>query len=291
MGDDCLHRFLLDDLDICGAVVRLGSVWRKMLDDRNYAAPVARLLGELSATTLLLGASLKQAGRLTIQLRGSGPISLLVIDCNERLAIRGMAKCAEAPPSERIADLLGHGQLLLSLDQPSMREPYQSIVPLGGETLAEVFEHYLRQSDQSPARLFLAASTDAAGGLLLQKLPTADQRDADGWGRVEALATTVRTAELLTLPAEELLLRLFPEEAVRLFPARPIAHNCPEDWAKVRALLRSLGPSEAYAALRETGEVVVRDDLCNREYRFDRAAIDELFRDFTGPSASPPTIH
>jgi hypothetical protein len=101
-------------------------------------------------TTLLLGGNLKQPGRLTIQLRGNGPVSLLVIDCNEQLQIRGMARCEAQPESKSLRELLGHGHLQLSLDMRSMREPYQSIVPLDGENVAEVFEHYLRQSDQLP---------------------------------------------------------------------------------------------------------------------------------------------
>ncbi|MEF8750856.1 MAG: Hsp33 family molecular chaperone HslO [Candidatus Accumulibacter necessarius] len=289
MSQDSVCRFLFDDLDICGAVVSLGAVWRKMLENRAYPEPVVRLLGEMSATTLLLGGNLKQPGRLTIQLRGNGPVSLLVIDCNEQLQIRGMARCEAQPESKSLRELLGHGHLQLSLDMRSMREPYQSIVPLDGENVAEVFEHYLRQSDQLPTRFFLAASSEAAAGLLLQKLPAADPCDPDGWARVEALAATVKASELLSLPAADLLLRLFHEEAVRLFPARTVIHNCPEDWEKVRSMLRSLGPAEVYAALREHDEVVIKDDLCNRDYRFDAQAIDELFRDFV--SGNPPTLH
>jgi molecular chaperone Hsp33 len=289
MSEDSVSRFLFDDLDICGAVVSLGAVWRKMLENRAYPEPVVRLLGEMSATTLLLGGNLKQPGRLTIQLRGNGPVSLLVIDCNEELQIRGLARWEAQPESKSLPELLGHGQLQLSLDMPAMREPYRSIVPLNGESVAEVFEHYLRQSDQLPTRLFLAASPEAAAGLLLQKLPAAEQCDPDGWARVEALAATVKAAELLGLPAADLLLRLFHEEVVRLFPARTVIHNCPEDWEKVRSMLRALGPAEVYAALREHGEVVIKDDLCNRDYRFDGQAIDELFRDFA--STNPPTLH
>ena len=287
MTDDCLHRFLFDDLDIRGALVRLGPAWRAMIENRAYPAPVVQLLGEMSATTVLLGGQLKQPGRLTIQMRGSGPIALLVIDCNEALQIRGMAKCAEQTQPNSGLQLLGQGQLQLSLETASMHEPYQSIVPLDGENIAEVFEHYLRQSDQMPARFFLAASSVAAAGLFLQKLPAAAERDLDGWERVEALAATVQDAELLSVPAEELLRRLFTEEIVRLFPARAVTHNCPENWEKVRSMLRALGPGEVYAALREQGEVVVKDDICNRDYRFDALAIDELFRD----SPSPPTLH
>lgn len=289
MSKDCVQRFLLDDLDIRGAIVRLDAVWQSMLAGRDYPAAVVELLGEMSATTLLIGCNLKQAGRLTIQLRGSGPVSLLVIDCNERLHIRGMANCADEIVSGAAPDLLGHGQLLLSLDMPSMREPYQSLVPLDGNSIAEIFEHYLKQSEQLPSRLFLAATAEGAAGLFVQKLPSADQRDPDGWARIEALASTVKAEELLSLSAEELLLRLFREEAVRVFDAQPVVHDCPEDWEKVRSMLRSLGRDEVNAVLVEHGEVVIKDDICNREYRFDAQAIDALFSDASTDGS--PTRH
>ncbi|MBI4740489.1 MAG: Hsp33 family molecular chaperone HslO [Betaproteobacteria bacterium] len=279
--NDCVQRFLLDDLDIRGAVVRLGPVWQKMLAGRAYPLPVVQLLGEIGATTLLVGCNLKQPGRLTVQLRGSGPVSLLVIDCDERLHIRGMAKCDNAvaadPAASSAPDLLGHGQLLLSLGMPSMREPYRSVVPLDGESIAEIFEHYLRQSEQLPSRLFLAASETGAAGLFLQKLPAADRRDADGWSRIEALAATVKPGELLSLGSEELLARLFNEETVRVFAAQEVVHDCPENREKMGDMLRSLGRAEVDALLEEHGEVVIKDDICNREYRFAADEIGALF--------------
>jgi molecular chaperone Hsp33 len=174
-----------------------------------------------------------------------------------------------------------------------MREPYQSIVPLDGNSIAEIFEHYLKQSEQLPSRLFLAASAEGAAGLFLQKLPDADQRDPDGWVRIEALAATVTAEELITLPTEGLLTRLFHEETVRVFDAQAVIHDCPEDWDKVRSMLLSLGRDEVDSALREHGEIVIKDDICNREYRFDAQAIEELFRDAPVDliGSNSPTLH
>jgi len=285
---NAVQRFLLDDLDIRGAVVQLDSVWQKLLTNRNYPAPVIELLGQMSVTTVLLADNLKQSGRLTVQLRGDGPVSLLVIDCNEALNVRCMAQHGEDIQAASMVDLMGQGQLLLSLDMPSMREPFQSIVPLVGDSIAQVFEHYLTHSEQLASRFFLAATPTGAAGLFLQKMPSADQRDLDGWTRVEALASTVKADELLELSAEELLTRLFHEETVRLFDSQAVTNDVPEDWEKIGNMLRTLGREEVYAVLTERGEIVIRDDLGNLEYRFDKAAIDELFRHTPGTS---PTVH
>lgn len=280
-----LQRFLLEDLDIRGAVVQLDSVWQQMQSDRDYPAPVTQILGEMTATTLLFGSNLKHTGRLTVQLSGSGSISMLVIDCNESLHIRGMAKCEDIIEQKPLPELLGNGQLVLSLDMDSMREAHQSIVPLNGNNVTEIFEHYLEQSEQLNSRLFLAASTETVAGIFLQKLPAADQRDEDGWSRIEMLAATVSDAELLTLPSETLLNRIFNEETVRIFDPHPVEYGCKENQEKVHSMLRSLGRKEVDSILQEFGEVVISDNICNRTYRFDALAINAIF------SKTSPTIH
>lgn len=280
-----VQRFLLESLDIRGAVVHLDSVWQQMLAGRYYPQPVTRLLGEMSATTLLLGDNLKQTGRLTIQLNGNGPVSMLILDCTESLHIRGMAKCAQNIDPQPVPDLLGHGQLLITLDMPSMRESYQSIVPLDGGSIAEIFQRYFKQSEQLPSRLFLVTTNHAIFGLLLQKLPAADQQDPDGWARAEALAATIHDRALLGLTAEEILTRLFFEETIRIFDPQTVHYGCHEDPAKIYAMLRSLGREEVDSILQEFGEVIINDDICNREYRLDALAIDAIFRE------AGPTVH
>ncbi len=278
-----VQRFLLEDLDIRGALVRLTDVWQAMQDGRGYAPAVARLLGEMSAVSTVIAGNLKQPGRLTFQITGHGPVSLLVIDCAATLNLRGYAKAEATPATGTLAELVGDGRLQLSLDIEGLDQPYQSLVPLEGDSIAAVFEHYLAQSEQQPAGLWLACSPQAAVALFVQKLPGADTKDLDGWSRVQQLAHTVREDELLGLDAEEILRRLFAEENVRLFEARRVSHDWPADPDKITEMLRALGEDEVRAVLEEHGEVVVHDDLSNHTYRFDRSEVDALFR--------PPTLH
>jgi molecular chaperone Hsp33 len=233
----------------------------------------------MSAVTTLIAANLKQPGRMTFQLRGDGAINLLVLDCDEQLRLRGMARWNAETLSQTAAlpALLGDGQLLLSLDAAAMRQPYQSFVPMQGDSIAEVFEHYLTLSEQQPTRLALAANTQRAVGILLQKMPQADQHDADGWNRILHLLGTLHADEHLAHAPLDLLRRLFPEEELRVFAARPVTHHCPEDAEKIHAMLRSLGREECDAVLREHGVVHVRDDICNRDYSFNAAELDALF--------------
>ena len=284
---DHVHPFLFEHLDIRGAVVSLDGAWRSLLAGRGYPAPVANLLGEMSAVATLIAANLKQPGRMTFQLRGEGPVNLLVLDCDEQLRLRGMAHWKTEAMQGLLAapELLGHGQLALTLDAAGMRQPYQSLVPLVGDSVAAIFEHYLTHSEQQPTRLMLAAGPERAVGLFLQKMPSADVRDADGWNRIQHLLATLHPAEMLGQAPVDLLRRVFPEEDIRVFEARRVTHHCPEDWEKVQNMLRGLGRAECDAILREKGEIVIRDDICNRDYRLDGQAVAALFEP---PS---PTLH
>lgn len=284
MSDSFVQRFIFERLDIRGAVVYLGEAWQQMQAGRDYQPTVAQLLGETATVTALIAGQLKQPGRLTLQLRGNGPVQLLVMDCNEQLQIRGMARSNPVVLAAPVAELLGAhqgGQLMISLDMAEARQPYQSFVPMVGDSIAAIFEHYLEQSEQQPSRLFAATSAEAAACLFLQKLPEADHHDQDGWQRITQLAATVKPEELLGLDTESLLSRLFYEDitehGIRLYDPRPVAYHCPENREKVADMIRSLGHADAESILAEHGEIVIRDDICNRDYHFSADDVAALF--------------
>jgi molecular chaperone Hsp33 len=277
---DYVQRFLFENLDIRGRLVCLTAAWQRMLHGRGYPDDIVALLGHTTALNVLLGANQKGAGRVTLQVQGTGPVRLLVADCTAELRIRGMAsyrkeKSEVARQSER--GLLGDGRLTVTLEDMKSGKFYQSLVPLEGETLEDIFLHYLTQSEQLPAFLRLYADGGALCGLLLEKLPEADRRDPDGWNRVTHLAATLTLEETRDAQPYDLLTRVFPEELMRVFRLYPVEYHCPYDEEKVKDMLRSLGREEVEGILAEQGEVVIRNEMCNHEYRFDAGAIARLF--------------
>ena len=272
MQTDYVQRFLFEQLDIRGRLVCLTGAWKKMTDGRGYPPRVAELLGHSMALAAMLGANQKDAGRITLQVQGNGPVKLLVADCAPGLRLRGMAK-----HEERSGGLLGEGKLAVTLEDGKSGQIYQSIVPLEGESLAAIFESYLAQSEQLTSFLRLHATEDAVCGLLLEKLPGADARDPDGWNRITHLASTLELAETVDAQPYDLLVRLFPEELLRVFRLDPATYHCPFDVQNVERVLRGLGRDEVDSILAERGEVVIRNEMCNHEYRFDRDAVETLF--------------
>jgi molecular chaperone Hsp33 len=277
MQTDYVQRFLFEDLNIRGRLVCLTGAWQRMLDGRGYPEEIASLLGHTTALNVLLGANQKGAGRVTLQVQGSGPVRLLVADCTAELRIRGMATYEPLEEFSNERSLLGDGRLSVTLEDLQSGRFYQSLVPLEGETLEQIFEHYLAQSEQLPAFLRLYADRGALCGLLLEKLPGAEAKDPDGWSRVTQLAATLQLDETRDAQPYDLLTRLFPEELMRVFRLYAVEYHCPYDEDKVKDMLRGLGREEVESILAERGEVVIRNEMCNHEYRFDARAIAELF--------------
>jgi molecular chaperone Hsp33 len=278
MQTDYVQRFLFEDLDIRGRLVCLTEAWQRMLDGRDYPEDIAHLLGRTTALNVLLGANQKGAGRVTLQVQGSGPVKLLVADCTADLQIRGMAAYErELTSGTNERNLLGNGRLSVTLEDVKSGQLYQSLVPLEGETLEQIFEHYLSQSEQVSAYLRLRADEGALCGLLLEKLPGADGRDPDGWNRVTHLASTLTLDETRDAQPYDLLTRVFPEELMRVFRLYAVEYHCPYDEEKVKDMLRALGRPEVESILAEQGEIVIRNEMCNHEYRFGAEAIERLF--------------
>jgi molecular chaperone Hsp33 len=275
---DYVQRFLFEELDIRGRLVCLTGAWQRMLEGRNYPDAIVSLLGHTTALNVILGANQKDAGRVTLQVQGSGPVRLLLADCTAELKIRGMAQ-HETIDKSLISEksLLGDGKLSVTLEDQASGRLYQSLVPLEGDSLEQIFEHYLSQSEQLPSFLRLFADGGALCGLLLEKLPGADGRDPDGWDRVRHLAGTLRLDETRDAQPYALLTRVFPEELMRVFRLHAVQYHCPYDVDKVKDMLRGLGRSEVESILAERGEVVIRNEICNHEYRFDARAVREMF--------------
>src|SRR5688572_23320033 len=287
---DSLTRFLIDRAGVRGVRVHLQEAWRQIRARSEYPAAAAELLGEATAAAALFTGHAKVAGRLSVQLRGHGALRTLFAECTAAGTVRGIAQLAEEGTVSRDLRALGPDAMLaITIENPPTsqnRDPmrYQGLVPLESDSLAGAFEDYFRRSEQLPTRLLLVANDQAAAGLMLQKLP-GDAGDEDGWARACALFDTLTTQELLDLPGETLLLRLFHEDDVKVMGGRPLSFACSCSRHRVEAMLVSLGEDEALAAVAD-GQAQVRCEFCGQTYLFSGEQIGELFAP-TGAEVQP----
>ncbi|MGH8185401.1 MAG: Hsp33 family molecular chaperone HslO, partial [Steroidobacteraceae bacterium] len=280
---------------------------RALLEHRDYPPSIRDTLGEAVAASVLLAATLKFDGTLSLQLRGQGPMHLMLAQCSSQLGVRAVARYREAHETRDLAALSGEGNLTVTLENEDLSQRYQGVVPLTGERLADCLREYFESSEQLPTRLWLHATETGASGLLLQRLsndsvqartggpsarPLPDPAEVDdAWRRVQLLGDTLRLDELQALSDKDILRRLFNEDDVRLFESSPVFFRCRCSRDRVIGMLRSLGADEIKSLLAERGNVEVRCDFCNRAYRFDAIDVEQVFAAGPAPSDASETRH
>ena len=305
--DDAILPFAVEALDLRGRVVRLGPSIDSILSRHGYPPPVARLLGEAAALTVLLGSSLKQEGGFQLQTRTDGIVDMLVVDFDTPDRLRAFARfdagslaLAEADGRTKPAELLGRGHLAFTIDPGGDLARYQGVVALAGEGLEVAAHDYFARSEQIPTVVRLAVgqvvtgtgSHWRAGGLIVQFLPESEERrrqadlhpgDApegtsahspavdEAWTEGRSHASTVEDHELIdpSLSGERLLYRLYHERGVRVFTPHPVHEQCRCSTDAIRMMLQRFTPQERDDMTGDDGAIGVTCEFCSTKRVFD----------------------
>ena len=254
---------------------------------------MAGLLGEMLAAAALLAETVKMSGRLVLQCRSDGPVSLLMVECTSDHTLRGLANWeGEIADDATMQQMLGDGNLAITIENVEAKQPYQGIVSVQGESIAEMLEMYFAQSEQLKTRIWLSTDDQTAGGLMLQQLPDQDPEQHDeNWTRINFLADTVTYEELLNLDAVSLLYRLFNEEMVRLLSTTVLEFACTCSRQRVADTIKLLGRQEAEDIIAERGFVELACEFCNTHYQFDPVDVAGLFSDPLNIQNDSDTLH
>ncbi len=295
---DIIQRYLFEDHDVRGEIVQLENSWQAILANHAYPPIIQKYLGEIVAATTLLAATLKIDGSLSIQTSGNGLINLMVAECRQDLSIRAIAKydkkkfeqftnkleTGELTPELELSSLLSGGTLVITIEQ-NKGQRYQGIVELKGNSISEILENHLLQSEQLRTKIVLSCNSSTSTGLLLQELPQ-QMKNHHNWDELSLLANTLTSQELIDLEPENIVQRLFNEYNVRVFDAQEVVFKCSCSHEKVSNMLLSLDYQEAKEIIHQSEFIEVNCEFCNKVYRFDELDITEIFS-----SKHKPTIH
>lgn len=311
-----VRRFIVENQPVRGYWVDLESAWQDLRAHQDYPADVRNLLGEAVSASVLLAATLKFEGTLTLQLEGQGQVRLLVAQCTHDFRVRAVARLSDEDMDEsKVVDLgtaeagadpfagisaqtfrrlVGEqGRVLVTIEAAERDMRYQGIVPLSGDSLSACLEEYFASSEQLPTRVRLAADGQRAVGLLVQKLPERngeevekDSAAAAAWLAAEHGIESVQPAELVSASLQNVLANRFGQQDVRVFKGASVQFACRCSEARVAGVLKTLGAEEVRDVLREQGTVEVTCEFCQRPYRFDAFAVEQLFAPDSAPRGS-----
>lgn len=307
--DDTVLPFQLDRSGIRGRVARLDGTLDAILAQHDYPPGVESMVAEMALLTALIGQTIKLRWKLSLQVRGDGPLRLIATDFyapsepGAAAQIRAYASYDAERYREdgRPFDQIGKGYFAILIDQGTGTTPYQGITPLAGGALAACAEAYFAQSEQLPTRFSLSygrsqepgrGETWRAGGVMLQHMPKAsphatgggsgeggllaaedilDDQQGEEWNRANILLDTVEALELIgpSVAPTDLLVRLFHEEGPRVFDAQPVKFGCTCSPDRVRRSLSIYSAKDIGHMTTDDGIVTADCQFCGAHYEFD----------------------
>ncbi|MCC1482623.1 Hsp33 family molecular chaperone HslO [Roseibaca sp. Y0-43] len=290
--DDTVLPFQLDNSDIRGRVARLDGALEKVLEKHDYPALVEGLIAEATLLTAMIGQTIKLRWKLSIQIRGDGPVRLIATDyyAPEHEGAPARIRAYASFDHDRLDEAaspygqIGKGYFAILIDQGPDMTPYQGITPLAGQSLSACAETYFAQSEQLPTRFALSYGRSTqpgqpqawrAGGVMLQHMPgnsEAPRREvaeqAENWTRANMLLDTVEELELIgpQVGPPELLARLFHEEAPRVYDPQAVHFGCTCSEDKVRSALSIYSAKDIATMTTPEGTVTADCQFCGAHY-------------------------
>jgi len=284
MAFDQLHRYLFNQGNVRGEMVRLENSFQAILDSYPYPPVIQQLLGELMAAASLLTATLKFDGDIAIQIQGEGPLSYAVINGTHNQQLRGVARWDEALvklPTD-FNELILNGVLVITIT-PEQGERYQGMVALDKPTLAECIEGYFEQSEQLATKVILRTqlieNQAKACGMFLQVLPINSQatdKVDTAFEHLSALTDTIKNEELFELPAEDILHRLYHQEEIELYPPTKVVFKCNCSKERSAIALSGLSKEELLDIVAKDGDIKMNCQYCHTEYSFDAIDVESI---------------
>ena len=294
---DQLHRYLFEKASVRGELVRLQDALKPIVHSTDYPQPIQQLLAEMAAATSLLTATLKFEGEVGLQIQSQGKVRYAVINATHEQQLRGVARWdEEADLSEATFSELVENAVLVITITPEEGERYQGVVALDKGSLAGCLEDYFERSEQLATRVYIHTdfsdnALPKASGMFLQVVPqSAESTKVTSDSEFEhlcALTETMTAEELFSLPAEDVLYRLYHEQEVQLYTPKPVSFACTCSRQRSAEVLRNLDKQELLDIIREEGAIAMNCQYCHTEYRFDEIDVEALQSGYNDGSSTP----
>jgi len=250
-------------------------------------------LGRTLTAGLLLGATMKDEERLSIELVGDGPLRRVMVSTNGDGQVRGyVARPTTHLPSKNgkldVAGAIGDGLLCVMRTQPWNKEPYRSVMKLVSGEIAQDITHYLATSEQMPSATALGVfvnadgTVGAAGGFLVQILNGAASELSELIEHNVAGLPHVTSLIQRGDGPREILAAVLAGLDARLIADEPVCFACPCTRERVLGALLLLGSTEIDDMIRQEGQAEVRCEFCAERYVVGRDELTMLIRDTEG---------
>lgn len=283
---DRLIRGIAMDGKVRAFAVRTTQLVEELRRRHDTYPTATAAMGRTVTAAAMMGAMLKGEDKLTVQVKGDGPIGQIIADANAKGEVRGYVKNPHVhlpSNSQGKLDVRGavgtEGFIHVTKDL-GLKEPYRGSVPLISGELGEDFTYYFAVSEQTPSAVGLGVLVDVdnsvivAGGFIIQLLPGLSDSEIDSIEKAIGQLPPVTALLDQGLELEEMLRWIVKD--VQILEEMDIVFSCNCSRERVERTLISLGKKELKELRDEGKETEVVCDFCNEPYLFTPEEIDQL---------------
>ncbi|MDQ1910924.1 Hsp33 family molecular chaperone HslO [Paenibacillus sp. GD4] len=288
-----MQDYLLRATALNGKVRAFAILTKQLVEElrsRHQTTPTATAaLGRTASAAAMMGAMLKGDERLTVQVKGGGPIGQIVVDADARGEVRGYVGNPDvdlplnAVGKLDVAGAVGTDGFLYVTKDLGLKEPYSGSIPIISGELAEDFTYYFAKSEQTPSAVALGVLVDVdytvktAGGFIVQLLPGLTDKEISEieqqLSQIPPITTLLERGEDL----ESILKTLLPDVQI-LERREDVRFQCKCSRDRVERTMISLGRAELESLLEEEGRAELVCHFCNEKYQFTGDDLRELIQ-------------
>ena len=253
---------------------------------RHHTWPVATAaLGRTSSIAVMMGLLLKGNERITIQVKGDGPLGAISVDANSQGEVRGYVEnpfvdlALNHKGKLDVGGGVGQGMLYVIRDQ-GLKDYYRGSSELQSGEIADDFTYYFAISEQTPSSVGAGVLVDTdnsvitSGGFIVQLMPGATEDDVqeleDRLANLDSVTDLLKTG----LGVVDLLQRVVPD--ARVLETRQLSFHCSCSRERLQTVLKSLGEVELRSMMDDPGFAEATCHFCGEVYLFPREELEEL---------------
>ena len=273
---------------ICANTTNMVEEARKIHD---MSPVVTAALGRLLTITSIMATEMKGSkDKLTVQLKGNGPIGVMIATANNKPIVKGYATnpVVELPLNEDgkldVSGAVGYEGYINVVKDIGLKDPYIGISPLVSGEIAEDFANYFVNSEQRNSAVALGVLVDkngvrASGGYLINPMPDATEKDISivEQSIFKAGAMSKMLDQNLTL--EEIAKKITGDENVETIEDRIVPEfKCDCSKEHMQDALMTIGKEELEDIIEKEGKAELVCHFCNKKYQFNKEDLENILK-------------
>ena len=276
---------------ICANTTQMVEEARKIHD---MSPVVTAAFGRLLTITAIMATEMKGSkDKLTVQLKGNGPIGVMIATANNKPIVKGYATnpVVEMPLNEDgkldVGGAVGHEGFINVVKDIGLKDPYIGISPLVSGEIAEDFANYFVNSEQRDSAVALGVLVDkngvrASGGYLINPMPDATEADISTVEQSIFKAGAMSKMLDQNLSLEEIAKKITGDENVEIIEDDIVPEfKCDCSKEHMQDALMTIGKEELQDMIEKEGKAELVCHFCNKKYQFNKQELEEILKNIS----------